>query len=168
MGTRHISAAILVGVLIGLPMAAGARDVLGVFQRWGAFRDTEQARCFAVAQPLAGGWEASPWRPFAAIGYWPRQSLRGQINIRLSHQLAEGTGATLAVGEQRFVLKGGGADVWAADRRADAAILAALRSGRMMIVAGRAKAGGTFSDRYDLRGAATAIDAAALGCARLT
>ncbi len=168
MGTRHISVGILMGALIGLPMAADARDVLGVFQRWGAFRDPEQARCFAVAQPLAGGWEASPWRPFAAIGYWPRRSLRGQLNIRLSHQLAEGTGATLVIGEQRFALTGGGADVWAADRRADAAILAALRSGRMMTVAGRAKAGGTFSDRYDLRGAATAIDAAALGCARMT
>ncbi len=71
------------------------------------------------------------------------------------------------MGEQRVALKGCGADVWAADRKADAAILAALRSGRLMSVAGRAKAGGTFTDRYDLRGAATAIDAAALGCARV-
>jgi hypothetical protein len=150
-----------------LPAAAGARDVLGVFQRWGAFRDAEQARCFAIAQPLAGGWEKSPWRPFASIGYWPRRGLRGQVSLRLSHQLAPGTGATLTVGDQRFAMSGGGADVWAADRRADAAILAAMRSGRAMTVSGRAKAGGNFTDRYDLRGAATAIDAAALGCTRI-
>jgi len=154
-------------LVAALPAAAGARDVLGVFQRWGAFRDAGEGRCFAIAQPLAGGWESSPWRPFASIGYWPRRQLRGQISLRLSHQLAPQTGATLSLGGQRFALSGGGADVWAADRRADAAILAAMRSGGTMSVTGRAKAGGSFTDRYDLRGAATAIDAAALGCARL-
>lgn len=159
---------LLASAVLSVPVAAvHARDVLGVFQRWGAFRDTEQARCFAIAQPLAGGWEASPWRPFASVGYWPRRGLRGQVNFRLSHQLASGARATLNVGEQRFALTGGGADVWAADRRVDAAILAALRSGRTMSITGQAKTGGGFTDRYDLRGAATAIDAAALGCARI-
>lgn len=159
--------ALMAGMLLMAPSLAQARDVLGVFQRWGAFRDPQQGRCFAIAQPLAGGWEASPWRPFAAIGYWPRQGLRGQVNLRLSHQLAPGTKAILTIGEQRFPLRGGGADMWAVDRRADAAIVAALRSGRTMTVSGTAKAGGGFTDRYDLRGAATAIDAAALGCARV-
>jgi len=158
---------ILVAAL-ALPAGVAARDVLGVFQRWGAFRDAAQGRCFAIAQPLAGGWEASPWRPFAAVGYWPRRDVRGQVHIRLSHQLAEGTGATLGIGARRFALTGGGgADVWAGDRRVDAAIVAAMRSGQLMSVSGRAKAGGTFTDRYALRGAATAVDAAALGCARL-
>ncbi|MBT2186760.1 hypothetical protein [Sphingobium nicotianae] len=158
---------LLASIALLLPAAADARDVLGIFQRWGAFRDMDQGRCFAIAQPLAGGWEASPWRPFAAIGYWPRGGLRGQVNIRLSHQLAAGQGATLTIGDQRFPLRGGGADVWSADRRADAAILAAMRSGRLMGVSGQARTGGTFTDHYDLRGAATAIDAAALGCARI-
>lgn len=152
---------------LAFPAAAQGRDVLGVFQRWGAFRDTGQARCFAIAQPLGGGWEGSPWRPFASVGYWPRRGLRGQIVFRLSHQLAEGKQARLTVGDQRFTMSGGGADVWALDRRADAAILAAMRAGRTMSVSGQAKAGGNFTDRYDLRGAATAIDAAALGCARI-
>jgi len=161
------------GVLLILPLlalAAGpalARDVLGVFQRWGAFRDSEQGRCYAISQPVAGGWKDSPWRPFAAVGYWPRQSTRGQVNIRLSHPLAEQGHATLRIGERRFTLTGGGADVWAADRQTDAAIVAAMRSGGVMSVSGTSRAGGGFTDRYNLRGAATAIDAAALGCARV-
>jgi hypothetical protein len=158
---------LLASVFAALAWPAPARDVLGVFQRWGAFRDTPQGRCFAIAQPLAGGWEASPWRPFAAVGYWPKQGLRGQVAVRLSHALVEGSNATLIIGEQRFTLQGGVADTWSVDRRADAAIVAAIRSGRTMAVSGRAKAGGNFTDRYDLRGAATAIDAAALGCARI-
>lgn len=158
---------IALAIAVLMPVAASARDVLGVFQRWGAFRDMAQRRCFAIAQPLAGGWEKSPWKPYASIGYWPRAAVRGQVSMRLSHALADGTTARLAIGEQRFDLLGGGADVWSPDQRVDAAIVAAMRSGGRMSVSGRAKAGGVFTDRYDLRGAATAIDAAALGCARL-
>lgn len=156
----------LLGVALALPVQGHARDVLGIFEDWGAFRDARQQRCFAMAQPMAGGWEASPWRPFAAVGYWPRAGLRGQLNIRLSHQLARNTRAVLSVGGQQFPLVGSEADVWAADARADAAIIAAMRSNRIMSISGQARSGGRFTDRYALRGAATAIDAAALGCAR--
>ena len=166
MHNRTILLLAVAGALI-TPVTAQARDVLGVFQRWGAFRDMAQRRCFAIAQPLAGGWEKSPWKPFASIGYWPRAGVRGQVSMRLSHALADGTKARMAIGDQRFDMLGGGADVWSADQRMDAAIVAAVRSGERMSVSGRAKAGGVFTDRYDLRGAATAIDAAALGCARL-
>ena len=165
--TRNRTLLLAIAGALLTPVAAQARDVLGVFQRWGAFRDIAQRRCFAIGQPLAGGWEKSPWKPFASIGYWPRAGVRGQVSMRLSHALADGTKARMAIGDQRFDLLGGGADVWSADQRMDAAIVAAMRSGERMSVSGRAKAGGVFTDRYDLRGAATAIDAAALGCARL-
>jgi len=154
-------------LLLALPAGGWSRDVLGVFQRWGAFRDAQAGRCYAIAQPVAGGWKDSPWRPFAAVGYWPRQGVRGQVSLRLSHPLREGADAVLTIGQRRFTLHGGGADVWAADRQADAAILAAMRSGGQMRVSGTSRAGGGFTDRYNLRGAATAIDAAALGCARM-
>lgn len=159
-------AALVVGLAL-MASAAQGRDVLTVVEQWGAFRDPGTPRCFAIAQPLDQTRDAVTWRPFAAVGYWPRQGVRGQVNIRLSHELAAGAQATLSVGEKRFALAGAGADVWAKDRRDDAGIVAAIRSGGTMSVHGRAKGGGLFTDRYALRGAATAIDAAALGCARL-
>ena len=163
---RALPPLLLVAASLTQPAAGFAREILGVFQRWGAFRDVDRGRCFAIAQPLPGGWEGSPWRPFVAVGYWPRQAVRGQVTFRLSHQLS-GSTAVLAIGDQRFLLRGGGADIWSVDRKMDATIIAAMRSGRLMQVAGHARSGGAFSDRYDLRGAATAIDAAALGCSRV-
>ena len=77
-----------------------------------------------------------------------------------------GAPVTLIVGERRFSLVSGGADAWAADARADAAVVAAIRSARSMSVASVAATGGGFAETYVLKGAATAIDAAALGCAR--
>jgi len=146
---------------------AQARDVLGIFGKWGAFRDTREGRCFAIAEPNAARGKRQGWAPFASIGFWPRQSVRGQVNIRLSRPLQQGSAASLSFGGKRFALSGGGADLWAKDRRDDAAIVAALRAGGTMSVHGRGQSGESISDQYELRGAATAIDAAALGCARL-
>jgi len=70
---------------------------------------------------------------------------------------------TLSVGERRFELVAGNADAWAPDTRTDAAIIAAIRAGRSMSVETLGRAG-PFTDVYTLRGAATAIDAATLGC----
>ncbi len=164
MSWRFIPVAI---ALAGLTAPALARDALGAFDRWGAFRDPQAGRCYAISEPVAPSTRKGAWKPFAAVGFWPRQGVRGQINIRLSRELKPGTRAALLVGEQRFVLAGGGADVWAVDRQGDAAILAALRSGSRMIVGGVSVNGTRFADQYQLRGAATAIDAAALGCARI-
>ena len=60
----------------------------------------------------------------------------------------------------------GGADVWAPDPRIDAAIVAAMRSAPSMSVSTRTATGAGFAETYALKGAATAMDAAALGCAR--
>lgn len=156
------AAALLLPAVATAP--ADARDSLGVFGRWGAFRDTAPLRCFAIAAPMRAGG-ASRWRPFAGIGSWPGQGRRGQIHIRLSRVRDPRASVTLSVGERRFELVAGDADAWAPDGRTDAAIVAAIRAGRSMSVETLAKSGAPFADVYALRGAATAIDAAALGCA---
>jgi hypothetical protein len=165
LGGRIAPGAALAALALAAP--AGARDALGIFGNWGAFRETESQRCFAMAEPAGRPGDTGKWRPFAAIGWWPKQGVRGQVNIRLAREIAPGSVATLTIGAQRFALVGGGADLWAKDRQGDAAIIAAMRSGETMTVHARARDGGPLSDRYQLRGAATAIDAAALGCARI-
>ena len=149
--------------LLAVPTAADARDALGIFDRWGAFRDASPRRCFAISAPLRAGG-ASRWRPFASIGDWPDRGQRGQLHVRLSRARDARASVTLSVGERRFELIAGDADAWAPDSRTDAAIIAAIRSGRSMSIETLAKTGNPFADVYALRGAATAIDAAALGC----
>jgi hypothetical protein len=154
------------GFALACAVAVQARDTLGIFESWGAFRDPRAARCYAISRASNLG-AGRRWQPFVAIGYWPRQAIRGQVNIRLSRELAAQSQAKLTIGGRSFFLVGGVTDVWANDRRDDAAIVAAMRSGTTMSVHGRGRDGAGFTDRYQLRGAATAIDAAALGCARL-
>jgi hypothetical protein len=153
--------------LLAAPLAA--KDSLGVFGQWGAFRDPQVPRCYAIAAAEADTRNARnrEHAPFVSIGTWPKRGVRGQVHIRLSRNLAATPAIALSIGGQRFVLTGGGGDAWAADRRMDAAIVAAMRSAATMSVSARDSAGRRFTDRYSLDGAATAMDAATVGCARV-
>ena len=150
-------------VLLASPVLA-ARTSLGTFEGWGAFRDDSPARCFAIAQPVRGG--GGKWRPFASVATWPQARVRGQVHIRLGREKLASAPVSLTIGDRRFAMVAGGADVWAPDPRIDAAIVAAMRSAPSMSIATRAATGAGFAETYALKGAATAMDAAALGCAR--
>ena len=164
------------GRLAGLAACASlagplaARDNLGVFSAWGAFRDPAVPRCYAIAAPdtaRAGLGEHDEHAAFASIGTWPRRQVRGQLHVRLSRTMAPHSSIRLALGSHRFDLTGAGADAWGQDARMDAAIVAAMRSAGAIYVSATDRAGHRFTDKFSLDGAATAMDAATIGCARL-
>ena len=144
---------------------ASARDSLGMFASWGAFRDAAVPRCYAIAQVEKPHGAKVDYQAYADVGHWPKRGVRNQVHFRVSKRLAANAPVRLKVDTQEFVLVGGGGDAWATDRRMDAAIVAAMRSGKAMRVRARSADGREFSDYYPLPGSASAIDAAALGCA---
>ena len=145
---------------------AAPRTTLGIFDGWGAFREPQTPRCYALAAP-----SATIGRPqvkaYASVGYWPKSRIRGQFYIRLSKDRGAGRELRLTVGSRRFILTGNGVHGWASDARMDAAIIAEMRAAPSMSVESSTATGGAIADTYRLRGAATAIDAAALGCANI-
>jgi hypothetical protein len=153
---------LVVSLCLAAP-AAAQRQPLGIFSQWGAFREKE--RCFAIAEPDRGP-KPQGWKPFASIGYWPGRGVNGQLHVRLSRAKRSGSAVLLRIDDRTFQLIGGGANAWAPDRRADAEIIAAMRGGLHMTVETRSGRGALVRDFYRLRGAATAIDAAAIACAR--
>lgn len=148
-----------------------ARDSLGMFGQWAAFRDPGQnqtgaPRCYAIAM-AAPSTRQREFQPYADVAWWPRAQVRGQVHFRLSRKLTQNNPITLTIGGQKIALTGGGADAWAPDKRGDAAIIAAMRSAREMTVSARDANGQGFSNTWSLEGAATAMDAATVGCASL-
>lgn len=152
---------VLLAALIAQP--AAARDALGVFDGWGAFRDRAPLRCFAIAEPEQRG--TARWRPFASLSHWPDKGVRGQLHVRLSHARDESKPVRLTIDDRAWTLTGSKYDVWAPSAQHDAFIIAKLRAGHMMSIAATAHDGRRFVDHYLLKGIASAIDAAALGCA---
>ena len=156
-------------LLIGLVLCAApalARDALGMFGSWATFRDSQVPRCYAIALATPSTRQRE-FQPYADVAWWPRQQVRGQVHFRLSRKVLAGGRIVLSVGDQRIALTGGGGDAWASDKRGDAAVIAAMRSAGSMTVSARDASGQGFSNTWDLSGAATAMDAAAVGCASL-
>jgi hypothetical protein len=148
------------GLVAAAAPAAAQPASLGVFGTWGAFRGP--GRCYAIAEPEGPPRSA---RPFAAVSWWPGRGVRGQVHFRLPGAKRPGSAVLLRIGERTFQLIGGGSDAWAPDARADADIVAAMRTGLAMTMETRGETGAPMRDSYPLRGAASAIDAAAIGCA---
>lgn len=158
-------AALLPVSLLLAAAPAAAKDSLGVYDNWAAFRDPAVPRCYAIAKPRPSTLERD-YEPYASIGTWPERGIRGQVHFRLSRKLAENARVTAIINDRRFRLTGGGGDAWAEDKAMDAAIVAALRAGSRLIVSAVDSRGRRFSNTYDLGGVATAMDAATVGCAR--
>lgn len=154
----------LLSIALAGPVAA-QRQSLGIFGQWGAFQEGKSRGCFAIAEPQQPRRKLD-WKPFASIGYWPDRQAEGQVHFRLSRMKRKGSALLLRIDDRTFQLVGGGVNAWAPDRRADAEIVAAMRRGIDMTIETRSERGGLIRDAYQLRGAATAIDAAAIACAR--
>ena len=149
-------------MLLAAAPAPGGRQALGVHGRWAAFRDAAPRRCYAIAAAMAPG--GGPRRGgFASVATWPGQA-RAQLYVRLSQPRSPRARVTLSIGQRRFELTANERDAWAPDPRADIAIVAAMRGGRAMSIESLSQGGAPFADVYALPGAATAIDAATLGC----
>lgn len=153
----------LILLLLAGAAPAAAQQSVGVFGLWGTFRTAE--RCYAIAEP---DQEAKPGdgRAYASVGYWPQRGVRGQAYFRLRQAKRPGSAVLLRIDDRIFQLRGGGVDAWASDPAADSEIVAAMRTGIEMSVETRSARGALLRDVYKLRGAATAIDAAAIACAR--
>ncbi|WP_339345746.1 hypothetical protein [uncultured Sphingomonas sp.] len=149
---------------------AGERVALGVWHRWAAIREAGSVggagprRCFAIAQPVLPGGDSDRRGAFGSVAARQGAARAPAVFFRLSHARGAGAAITLVVGERRFALVGDQATARAPDAATDRAILNAIRSARAMTLVTLDAAGRTIADTYPLAGAATAIDAAQLGC----
>jgi hypothetical protein len=151
---------LLLLALVMIATPALAKDRLGAWQSWAAFRDAETPRCYAIGAPD----ESSGDGGYVSIGFWPKRGLGHQVYVHLSRERSTNSGITLSAGGRRFRLIAKGNSGWAKDRQTDMAIIAAIRSAQSLSITSMARDGRTIVDAYATRGAASAIDAAALGC----
>jgi hypothetical protein len=159
-----VRAALVVSLML-LAGAAPAPKSLVVRGEWGAFERAEPPACYAIARPYQSP-RPRGWNPFASVNYWPKSGVRAQIHIRLSREKRAGSAVLLKIDDRTFQLLAGGRDAWAPDERGDTEIVSAMRRGVEMSVETRMPNGALMRDAYHLRGAATAIDAAAVACSR--
>lgn len=142
-----------------------ARENLGIYSQWGVFRTPSPKSCYAIATPgtiSRGGTD----KPYVSITNWPARNIRSQVYFRLSRTPLRSASVTVTVGRKSFSLLTRGNNAWPKDAAADAAIVASMRTSRKMTITARTTRGTRFTESYDLEGAASALDAVSLACAR--
>ena len=155
----------MIALALLLAATGATLETIGVWDRWAALRDTDPRRCYAIASPVTPGARKGP-RPFASVAAAFGRDRRSTLFVRLSTDARPAARVTLSIGARRFTLSAQGSAAWAPDAATDRAIVAAMRGSRSMSIAAVSVRGNPFADTYALTGAATAIDAAVLGCAR--
>ena len=74
--------ALLLAVACALAAPALARDSLGMFESWGAFRDASVPRCFAIAMAEPHRGAKVDYQAYADVAHWPRRGLRNHDLLR--------------------------------------------------------------------------------------
>lgn len=152
---------LLCAALLAAPLIAKER--LGVYHGWAAFRDADTLRCYAITSPEDMVGRATQ-KAYLSVGFWPKLGVKHQVYARLSRERSTNSGIILSAGGRRFRLKADGDSGWATDRRMDLAIIAAMRSATSLSIESIGRDGRSVVDTYSVRGAPSAVDAAALGC----
>jgi len=120
------------------------------------------SRCEARSRPL---WFKPGTEPYAGFAFDSSGRPNGRFYVHLGRTARSGATVIATIGDQPFLLAGKGEWAWSANPEQQQAILKAARYGQQMRVDSRDTGGRRIADRYDLSGAATAIDAAAAACA---
>ena len=104
----------------------------------------------------------------AGFAFTPDRRRWGEFHARLSRDARPGSSVILTVGERPFMLVGRGGWAWSRGGMQEQAIMAAVRGSTSMRIDARDSSGRRIRDGYALKGAPTAIDAAAAHCAGKT
>ena len=155
----------MIASLLSIAAAAAATSparVIGVSGAWVAI--DRQTSCEAATR--------SPFRPagarsaaIAGFRFTPDRRQWGQFHAALSREPRAGATVMLEIGGESFLLVARGREAWSRGTVQDQAIIAAIRSAPAMKVTARSGSGRRITDRFEVRGAATAIDQAAARCA---
>lgn len=134
-------------------------EVIGVSGSWAAI--DRLSSCEArTRSPFRSRGEA-----VAGFRFTPDRRQWGQFHVALSRAPRDGASVMLEIGRQPYLLVARGKDAWSRGTAQNQAIIEALRSAPSMKVSARSHSGSRFTDRFEVRGAATAIDMAAARCA---
>ncbi len=141
---------------------ATAQQIVHAGGGWAAidFGSACEARARSVLAAPKGKVQAT-----AGFAFSPDRRRWGEFNARLSRTPRPGSSVMLTVGRQPFLLIARGNQAWSRGSAQEQAIIGAARAAESMHVEARDAAGRRFRDTYPLRGAPTAIDAAAARCA---
>lgn len=156
---------------IGPVMAQDETNRVAADTDWAVFEGDDPKECWAVTAPketvnTRDGRVVSVRRGdiLLFVTYRPEQSISGEISFTGGYPFAEGSTATLEIGDTTFELFTEGEYAWPATPADDAKIVTALKRGASAVVTARSSRGTQTKDTFSLLGATAMIEDAEARC----
>ncbi|MEM6384693.1 MAG: hypothetical protein AAF718_00515 [Pseudomonadota bacterium] len=139
---------------------------------WAVFEGNEPKECWAVTAPketvnTRDGNVVSVRRGdiLLFVTYRPEQEISGEISFTGGYPFADGSTATLKIGEATFELFTEGEYAWPATPADDQKIVTAIKRGADAVITARSSRGTQTQDTFSLLGATAMIEEAEKLCA---
>lgn len=146
---------------------AAAPEEVGVHRDWAAYVYTEKGgkTCYVASEPQKSeGDYTRRGRVIALVTHRPAARSIGVVSLIAGYPFKEGDDATVRIGDQEFSLFTDDDTAWTRDAETDAALVAAMKGGREMVVLGVSSRGTKTTDTYSLSGFTAAYNDASAAC----
>ncbi len=171
-----VSKTVALGLLaFGAADATAAPQHLGTFTDWTAFVDGSGANreCYIMSLPKKEeGQYSRRGDTYTVVTHRPRDGTIGQVSVEAGYTYKQGSEVTVDIDGKSFILfttyRSGnetrvGSNAWAYVG-ADAELVAAMKTGRSMVIRGTSSRGTLTSDTYSLSGFTAAFNAISKAC----
>jgi hypothetical protein len=165
---------LVVSVVALLPTLVWAQSAenptsLGASGDWEAFTyESEGSKvCYIYSQPKKSeaskkGIDRGPI--YFMITHWPTKKVRAQPSTFIGYTFKEASDVKLEIEGKSFLLFPVDNMAWTDKVETEKAILAAMKSGKSMVVSGTSAKGTTTTDQYSLAGISAAMDTINSAC----
>ncbi len=153
-----------------LPLAAtalGAPKSLGTFEKWSAHLLTERKApiCFVYGEPTKkAGRYKKRGNVYVQITHRPRANVVNEVGFTAGYPFKKDSDAEVDIDGTKFTLFTHKDGAWAADGKADNALVRAMMKGRRMIIRGTSARQTKTEDTYSLIGFTRAYQAIGKAC----
>ncbi len=136
---------------------------LGATGDWEAFTTNEadgSKVCYVYSQPKKSEPATAKRGPiYFMITHWPNKKIKAQPSTFIGYTFKENSDVKLSIDTKTFNLYPVENMAWTDKVETEKAILAALKSGKSMVVAGTSAKGTATKDTYSLAGISATLDA---------
>jgi hypothetical protein len=160
-------------VLAASASAADSPQLVGVSKNWSAYQaSTPKGKvCYALAKPTSTLPKKAARDPiFFLISTWPGRKVDGELQVVPGYPYKDGEPVVAQVGTTKveFFTKNNGTSgsAWVKDPADEASLLAAMKKGNSITVAGTSQRGTKTKDTYSLAGISAALDLIRNACAK--
>lgn len=149
------------------PALAQTPNRIGTFKDWSsyAYSDGRGKVCYAASQPKTQAPQGLNRDPsYFMITARPAENVRSEVSVIMGYPFKEGSKVSVDIDGQKFTMFTKDDGAWIENAAEETALIAAMKKGHGMSIAGISRRGTQTTDTYSLGGISASLDALAKNC----